>query len=402
MTGPDPFIVQPIVGTLDSTVILPGSKSLTNRALIVAALADGTSVLRGVGLSDDTEAMMGALRGLGIQVEVAGTMVTVHGRGGRVDVPAESLDANMSGTSARFLLPMLAVAGAGTLTGHAQMRGRPMADLTEALRGLGAALEGDALPITVGSGITTRSVSIGAEISSQFISGLLLSAPAFPFGLELTLVGSPVSQPYIDMTIAVMHAFGAEVDVEPSRIIVAPVAYKAIEYLIEPDASTASYPLAAAAIVGGRVTVAGLGSRSVQGDADFANRVLSPMGASVFVDETSIEVRGSGNLDALTVDLRDMSDTAPTFAALAAKARGKSSVHGIGFIRTTKESDRVQGSVDELRRLGIAASVDSDGFSVVGGPHMHAAIETSDDHRMAMGFALIGLTGGSLAVDDPD
>lgn len=376
--------VEPIAGTLDSTVVLPGSKSLTNRALIVASLAEGTTTLTGVGLSDDTEAMMKCLGLLGIETSVSGTTVTVKGRGGELDVPPSELDANQSGTSARFLLPMLAIAGSGTLTGHEQMRARPMGDLTTALRGLGSTVESDVLPISVSLGVTGSEVSIGAEVSSQFISALLLCAPAFPQGLDLTLVGTPVSQPYIDMTISVMEAFGANVDALPNRIVVAGGGYDAQTYAIEPDASTATYPLAAAAIVGGRVTVAGLGSASLQGDAEFATRVLEPMGASVFVDDDSIEVRGSSILEALDVDLGDMSDTAPTFAALAAKARGTSSVTGIGFIRTTKESDRVQASVDELSKLGIAASVDDDGFTVEGGAHTPARVDTYEDHRMAM------------------
>ena len=327
--------------------------------------------------------------------------MTVHGNGGQLAVPTAELDANQSGTSARFLVPMLAVAGSGTLTGHEQMRARPMADLTEALRGLGATVESDTLPISVTSGVTGREVSIGAEVSSQFISALLLCAPAFPEGLDLTLVGTPVSQPYIDMTIAVMEAFGASVDATPGRIVVGATGYDAMTYAIEPDASTATYPLAAAAVVGGRVTVSGLGSASLQGDAEFASRVLEPMGATVFVDEDSIEVRGSGLLDPLSVDLGDMSDTAPTFAALASKATGTSAVTGIGFIRTTKESDRVQASVDELNRLGVSATVDDDGFTVVGGDHTPAAVETYEDHRMAMALALIGLSHDSVEVTDP-
>ena len=372
----DQITVSPIVGALDLDVPLPGSKSLTNRALIVAALAKGRSTLAGVGLSDDTRAMIGALELVGVGCAVDGTTVVVEGAGGQLESPTDELDANQSGTSARFLLPLLAIAGGGTLTGHEQMRARPMGELAQALRDLGATVENDFLPMTVSGSLSGRKVSIGAEVSSQFISGLLLAAPAFPDGLDLTLVGTPVSQPYIDMTVAVMEAFGAVVEATPNRIVVEASGYTAAEYSIEPDASTATYPLAAAAIVGGRVKVLGLGSSSTQGDVDFAERVLAPMGASVFVESDSIEVRGSGILDPLTVDLGDMSDTAPTFAALAAKADGTSAVTGIGFIRTTKESDRVQASVDELNRLGVEASIDADGFSVVGGPHTPAAVDT--------------------------
>lgn len=393
--------VTPIVGALNIDVRLPGSKSLTNRALITAALASGRSTLTGVGLSDDTRAMIAALELLGVRCAIEGTTVVVDGAGGHPSTPSGALDANQSGTSARFLLPLLAVAGGGTLTGHEQMRARPMGELAQALRDLGATVDDDSLPMTVAGTPTARKVSIGAEVSSQFISGLLLSAPAFAEGLELELVGTPVSQPYIDMTIAVMEAFGAVVDATPNRIVVDGSGYSATDYAVEPDASTATYPLAAAAIVGGRVKVLGLGSSSTQGDIDFAERVLAPMGASVFVDFDSIEVRGSGLLDPLTVDLGDMSDTAPTFAALAAKADGTSSVTGIGFIRTTKESDRVQASVDELNRLGVDARIDDDGFSVVGGQHSPAAVDTYEDHRMAMSMALIGLTHDSVTVNDP-
>ncbi len=391
--------VTPIEGALDLDVVLPGSKSLTNRALIVAGLTNGNSVLTGVGLSDDTRAMIGALEAIGIEVSVEGTTVTIAGRS-EPYLPTEPLDANQSGTSARFLLPVLALAGGGTLTGHEQMRARPMGELAQALRDLGAEVDTDNLPMTVSGKVTGREVSIGAEVSSQFISGLLLAAPAFPNGLDLTLVGTPVSQPYIDMTVGVMRAFGAEVDAQPNRITVEGSGYWPTKYHIEPDASTATYPLAAAAIVGGRVKVLGLGSRSTQGDAEFAERVLAPMGADVWVEKDSIEVRGSGVLDALNVDLGDMSDTAPTFAALAAKARGTSSVTGIGFIRTTKESDRVQASVDELNRLGVEARVDDDGFTVVGGAHTPSAIDTYEDHRMAMSMALVGLTHDEVIVKE--
>jgi len=394
--------VDPIDGVLNSTVVLPGSKSLTNRALIVAALADGRSTLSGVGLSDDTQAMIGALEALGIDCKVEGQSVIVEGGGGQLAAPTQPLDANQSGTSARFLLPLMAIAGSGTLTGHEQMRARPMGELAQALRDLGVEVDSDALPMSVSGEIQGTTVSIGAEVSSQFISALLLCAPAFPNGLELSLVGTPVSQPYIDMTIGLMEAFGAEVDAQPNRIVVESTGYNPTEYAIEPDASTATYPLAAAAIVGGRVTVSGLGSSSLQGDVEFAARVLEPMGASVFVDADSIEVRGSGILDPISVDLGDMSDTAPTFAALAAKASGTSSVSGIGFIRETKESDRVQASVTELQRLGVEATVDADGFTVVGGMHTPATVETYEDHRMAMSLALIGLTHDSVRIADPD
>ena len=408
MTEIDERVVEPIVGALNADVTLPGSKSITNRALITAALAEGTTTLTGVGLSDDTHAMIGALSCVGVETEIAadGTTLTVHGVGRNLVAPQQVLDANMSGTSARFLLPVLGLIGSGTLTGHEQMRARPMATLCQALTDLGATVDSESLPITVSAPVTGSAVEIDASVSSQFISALLLAAPLFPDGLTLTLTGTPVSTPYVSMTIAVMESFGASVETSERHgeqvIVVAPTGYTATAYDIEPDASTATYPLAAAAIVGGRIRVRGLGQKSLQGDAAFAERVLAPMGATVFVEDDYIEVRGSGLLDPVDVDLGDMSDTAPTFAALAAKADGVSSVTGIGFIRTTKESDRVQGSVDELNRIGVSATVDNDGFTVTGGSHQNATVQTYEDHRMAMAFALVGLTNGPITIHDPN
>ena len=392
--------IEPIEGTLDAEVTLPGSKSLTNRALIIAALARGTTILEGVGLSDDTEAMLAALQAIGVRVSIEGTTVTLDSSNG-LSAPEAPLDARMSGTTARFLVPLIAAAGGGEVTAHAQMRGRPMKDLADALRALGVRVDGDALPLVVSGRVNGSSVSIAPGVTSQFISALLLSAPAYPDGLDLHLDGAAVSRPYIEMTVGVMRTFGADVDVRSDRIVVSPGGYAARRYAIEPDASTASYPLAAAALVGGRVTILGLGSASLQGDAEFARRVLEPMGVSVYVDPYQIEVRGSGVLDAIDVDLADMSDTAPTFAALAAKACGTSRATGIGFIREGKESDRVDNPVTELSRLGISASVDPDGFSITGGSHHHAAVETYEDHRMAMSLALLGLVESPVTILDP-
>ncbi|MDW3179375.1 MAG: 3-phosphoshikimate 1-carboxyvinyltransferase [Acidimicrobiia bacterium] len=398
---PDELMISPIEGTLDADVIVPGSKSLTNRALVIAALCDGTSTLRGVGLSDDTEAMISAIRDMGVAVTVDGSAVTVVGRGGSLDIPSSTLDARMSGTSSRFLIPMLAVAGGGSIDGHEQLRRRPKHELNSALRSLGIEISNDRLPLTV-SGVVTGSVtSIRAGVSSQFTSALLLSAPRFPMGLTLELVGDRVSQPYIDMTIGIMRQFGATVELRDDLIVVSPGGYVGRDHQIEPDASTATYPLSAAAIVGGRVAIVGLGSASLQGDAEFAQRVLAPMGVDVHVDDDRIEVRGSGMLDPIDVNLADMSDTAPTFAALAARANGTSSVTGIGFIKEGKESDRVGNPVTELTRLGLSASVDEDGFTIRGGKHKHAVVETYEDHRMAMSLALLGLVDEPVTISDP-
>ncbi len=393
--------VTPIAGTLDADVRLPGSKSITNRALVAAALATGSSTLVGIGRSDDTDAMIMVLRALGVDIAVEGTVATVAGSGGELDAGA-GLDARQSGTTARFAAPLLVAAGGGRLDGHPQMRARPMADLVAAMRQLGASVDSDRLPMKVSiDGAVGARAEIPADVSSQFISALLLAGPALPDGLDLTLTGRPVSTPYIEMTLAVMAAFGVTVERSGDRYVVPPGGYTAVRYQVEPDASTATYPLAAAAMVGGRVRVEGLGRHSVQGDFGFAD-VIEAMGAAVHVDDQYVEVRGSGALRALTVDLGDMSDTAPTFGALAARAVGESHATGIGFIRTTKESDRVGATVTELERLGIEAAEEPDGFAVTGGSHHHAIVHTYDDHRMAMALSLLGLVEEPVTIDEPD
>lgn len=394
-------IVSPIDGALDSDVRLPGSKSIGNRALVVAALASGTSTLENLAASDDVLAMVSCLRLLGAEIDLVGTTASIKGVSGQPTVPEMHLDANQSGTTARFLLPVLALCGGGTLTADQQMRARPMADQVTALRKLGAELTAEALPITVTKAVSGERVDIAADTSSQFVSGLMLMGGVLPNGLVLELVGAPVSRPYMDMTAAVMRAFGVAVEWAANTIRVEPGGYHGRTYEIEPDASTATYPLAAAAIVGGRVRVGGLGSASIQGDVGFAD-VITSMGADVRVEPNGIEVRGSGELHGVDVDLGDMSDTAPTFAALAAKARGVSRATGIGFIRDSKESDRVAGVVAELTRAGVDATLDDDGFTVLGGPHHSVEIETYDDHRMAMSMALLGLTSSTISITNSE
>ncbi|MBT8208166.1 MAG: 3-phosphoshikimate 1-carboxyvinyltransferase, partial [Acidimicrobiia bacterium] len=284
-------VVRPIVGSLDADVVLPGSKSIANRALVGAALASGQSTLRNIADSDDVVAMISSLRSLGAEIHHEETTATVVGVAGRPAPPQSPLNANQSGTTARFLLPVLALAGSGTLTAHEQMLSRPMADQVAALRALGAELTAESLPISVRASVTGRSVEVASSTSSQFVSGLMLIGGCLPDGLDLHLQGEPVSQPYITMTAEVLRAFGASVEWQGDHIRIAGGGYVGREYDVEPDASTATYPLAAAAIVGGRVRVVGLGSDSIQGDVGFAS-VISSMGANVRVTSDAIEVRG--------------------------------------------------------------------------------------------------------------
>jgi 3-phosphoshikimate 1-carboxyvinyltransferase len=282
-----------------------------------------------------------------------------------------------------------------------------MSDGIDALRSLGVSVtdEGEPghLPVTVegppsAGGLAT--LAVPGDASSQFLSGLLLSAPAWPGGLRLTVDGELVSRPYIDMTVDVQRAFGAEVIVEDDAWTVGPTGYRAAHYRIEPDASAASYFFGAAAVCGGRVTIDGLGRRSLQGDLGFVD-VLAQMGCVVEQSERSTTVIGPppGELRSVDVDMRHLSDTAPTLAAVAVFADGPSRLTGIGFIRR-KESDRIGDVARELRRCGIAVDEEGDGMVVHPGDPRPARLATYDDHRLAMSFALLGLRAPGIEIAD--
>lgn len=420
------FEVVPLDRRPDAVIRVPGGRSVTNRALVAAALAEGRSTLVGAGRSDDTDAMVDCLRGLGATISMpdvdgsdpaVATTITVEGIAGRPVGPAE-LFTRLSGTTSRFVTPVAALAGAPVrIDALAPMRRRPMGDLVDALRALGVTVveEGEPghLPLVVTGPATGDLVAVPGTSSSQFLSGLLLAAPAMPRGLTVRRTTDRlVSAPYVDMTVAVMAAFGADVRLAADgTAVVAPGGYRAVDYPVEPDAATANYFLAAAAITGGRVTVPELPGAALQADAAFVD-VLGAMGASIERRGRDTTVTGPAPgpdgrvaLRGGTFDLTDLSDMAPTLAAVAAFARERVEVTGVGFIRG-KESDRIAASVTELRRCGVAAEETDDGFVVwpdgAESAAVHgAAFQTYDDHRMAMSFALIGLVVPGVAVADP-
>ncbi len=411
------YRVTPLPGPVDAVVRVPGSKSITNRALVAAALADGRSRLEGVLFADDTEAMLGTLAALGFDLDIdrASETVVVDGRGGAVPDGPAALDARSSGTTSRFLIPLLALgAGPYTLDGSEQLQARPMADGLDAIERLGALVTALGQPGHLPVRIEGRSpgrpsargsaggaeVRVPGSVSSQFLSGLLLAAPCLPRGLTILIDGELVSRPYVDMTIAVMASFGAEIErPDATTIRVAPTGYRARTYAIEPDASAASYFFAAPAIVGGRVTVVGLGTQAVQGDVQFVD-ALELMGATVDRGPDAITVAGGGALLGVDVDFTDISDTAQTLAAVAAFADGSTTVTGIGFIRR-KETDRIAAVVHELRACGVGADELPDGFRVTPRPVTAARVRTYEDHRMAMSFALLGLRVEGIEIEDP-
>ncbi|MBW6434113.1 3-phosphoshikimate 1-carboxyvinyltransferase [Actinoplanes hulinensis] len=398
----DVLAVAPLTRPVDATVRPPGSKSITNRALLCAALADGTSTLSGVLFADDTRAMMGAVGALGATVTLSerDRTVVVRGIDPGTASRAATIDARQSGTTSRFLLPAAALLGGRTVVdGSEQLRARPFGPVLGALRQIGARVEEldrpGFLPAAVTGPAHGGPVEVSGHISSQFLSGLLMAGPLMDRGIDVTLASPLVSVPYVEMTKAVMAAFGVTV----TGLTVPAGAYRAADYAIEPDASAASYFLGAAAITGGRVTVSGLGTGSLQGDVRFAD-VLERMGASVTRTADAVTVRGGDRLRGIDVDMADISDTAQTLAAVAVFADGPTRVRGIGFIRG-KETDRVGAVVTELRRAGIDAVEDPDGFTIHPGAPRPTRFATYDDHRMAMSLSLIGLRAPGIEITDP-
>ncbi len=393
-----------------AAVRVPGSKSLTNRALIVAAMADGPSVLSGALDSEDTRVMVESLRRLGIGVEhdPANAVIRVQGCGGTIPASTASLEIANSGTSLRFLAAMVA-AGRGTyhLDGTARMRQRPVADLLAALNGLGADARSDlgtgCPPVTVrADGLDGGFAFVKGDVSSQFLSGLLMT---LPYARDITTVevqGVLVSQPYVTMTLAVMKDFGVLVENRKfRRFDVRPAHYRGREYAVEPDASAASYFFAVAAVTGGTITVEGLGKSSVQGDLGFVD-VLEFMGCKVDRQPDRTTVTG-GPLRAVDVDMNAMSDTVMTLGVVALFAEGVTRIRNVGHIRH-KESDRIAAQAVELRKLGAEVEEQPDGLVINPPPaeHLHgASIATYDDHRMAMSFAVAGLRIPGVTILDP-
>lgn len=405
---PDPLPIA-TRGPLAACVRVPGSKSLTNRALLVAALARGTSRLRGALESDDTEVMLRALARLGCAVDARGDVWHVEGRDGHLAKPAETLDTGNSGTTARFLTAAATLAdGPVRIDGDARMRERPISDLVDALTALGArcAVEGQrgCPPVRVeGGGLPGGSATIDARRSSQYVSAILLAAPYARRDVRLRAEGGVVvSRPYVDLTLRLMRDFGAHAEWSaPDALFVeAGRTYRGRDYAIEADASAAAYPFCAAAIAGGRVRVEGIAADSLQPDFRLLD-LLGRMGCRVLRGPDFAEVSGPADgLRAIDVDMNDLPDAALALAVVALFARGTTHIRNVANLRI-KESDRLAALETELRRLGADARADADSLSVTPGPLHGARIRTYGDHRMAMAFALAGLRVPGVAIQDP-
>ncbi len=391
-------------------VRLPGSKSISNRALLLAALADGTTSLSGLLDADDTRVMIEALHALGIAIRREGDALRVSGCGGRFPVRSAELFVGNAGTATRSLTAALAFAdGRYRIDGVARMRERPIGDLVEALNALGARIgyEGQAgcppLLIEPARQLLRDEVAIRGTVSSQFVSGLLMAAPlvAPEQGLRVVVAGELISQPYVAMTLAMMKRFGVEVRRAGDTFIVPRARYTSPgELAVEGDASSASYFLALGLLAGGPVRVEGVGRDSVQGDVAFAE-LLRAMGASIEVGLDWIEARAGDQLRAVDWDCTSIPDAAMTAAVVAMFAPGRTTLRGIHSWRV-KETDRIAAMATELRKLGAAVEEGADRITV-GGPTMlrEATIDTYDDHRIAMCFALAAAGGVAVHIRDP-
>jgi len=405
-----PVITRPFT----SAITPPGSKSLTNRAMVLAALAAGPCTLRNVLFADDTEVMIDCLVRLGFAVTVdrATHTVSVAGQGGRIPAEAAELYCGNSGTTIRFVSAMVSVGrGRYLLDGNPRMRQRPIRGLIDILKNLGVRV---AYPIAEGfppveiiaESLPGGLLTYGSEQSSQYLSAVLMAAPYARFETHVDLIGQQTSWPYVAMTLQLMDVFGHTPELErddwgnPKQIIIPQGQYAPTDYNVEPDASNASYFLAAAAIhPGATVTIQGLGASSLQGDIGFAH-VLEGMGAFLIFAKDSIEITGMDELKGIEVDLLSMPDMAQTLAVVSLFAKGQTIIRGLHTLKV-KETDRIQALATELRKLGAEIDAGEDYLAITPPDKITPAeIDTYDDHRMAMSFAIAGTRAQGVLIKD--
>jgi 3-phosphoshikimate 1-carboxyvinyltransferase len=408
------FAISPISHPLNAIVRVPGSKSMTNRALLIAALAKGTTRLTNALFSDDSRYFAEALQALGFDVSFDPDCheMTVTGLGGRIPAPHAELFIGNAGTAARFLSAFLTLGnGEYVLDGDERMRERPIGDLVSALEKLGAKIEPlfthHSTVITppvkvIASGLPGGKTTVAGDISSQFLSALLMVAPYAKTPVEITVSTELNSKPYVDMTIAVMRDFGVDVSRNGYQSFQIPLTHYATRntYSIESDASAASYFFAAPAILGGSVRVENISRNSKQGDIAFLD-VLRQMGCSIAESDNSLLVSRFSKLNGIDIDMRDIPDTAQTLAAIAPFASSPTRIRGIASARV-KETDRVAATCAELARLGVKVKEHPDGMTIYPCEKFEPAIiQTYNDHRMAMAFSLIGLRVPSVTIENP-
>jgi 3-phosphoshikimate 1-carboxyvinyltransferase len=411
---PEQLTIEPLARPPCASVHVPGSKSISNRALVLAALTSRQYVacaLRGIQRGEDTEVMIASLRKLGFQIEADWNRLdplvwVISEEGERIPTRGADLFVANSGTTMRFLTAMVSLGhGRYRLDGVPRMRERPIKDLLLALRQLGVRAwseQGNGCPPVLldADGLKGGQARIKGDISSQFLSGLLLAAPFAETAITIEIEGELVSWPYVAMTVNMMRQWGLEVETKAGACFHIPGRQRSglSSFAIEPDASSASYFWAAAAITSGQVRVCNLTTHSLQGDVRFVE-VLGNMGCNVVRGETDITVRGSP-LRGIDVDMNDISDTVLTLAAVACFAEGPTTIRNVAHIRH-KETDRLTALATELRRVGVGVEEFEDGLTITPGPLHGTGIETYNDHRMAMSMALIGLRVPGIVIKNP-
>ena len=405
MFPPGPFAIAKLSAPVDRIWQIPGSKSITNRALVLAALADGTTRLEGVLESDDTRYMQQALLELGIEVrKLSATTLEIEGGRQRLRAPNRPLFVGNSGTTVRFLTALAClVDGPVTLLGDDAMAKRPIQDLVAGLTQLGVKIDcpTGCPPLTVyGGKLPGGRLSMRGDRSSQYFSALLLAGALSDGETELTVDGKLVSRPYVEITRRMVEDFGGKIEVTENGFWWrGGGSYTARGYSIEPDASSASYAFAFAAATGSRIQVPGLGPGALQGDYGFVD-LLERMGATVERAVERTTVQGGAPLVGIDADMFHISDTVMTLAAIAPLARGPTTIRNIANIRI-KETDRLAATVTELGRLGQQVSSGDDFFRVVPRPLTPAVVHSYKDHRMAMSFAILGAAHGGVSIEDP-
>ncbi|WP_202079992.1 3-phosphoshikimate 1-carboxyvinyltransferase [Caldalkalibacillus salinus] len=401
--------VTPVADPISGRITVPGSKSYTNRALIIAALATGTSKLKGILRSDDSYWCIDALRRLGVSIDVDGDEVTIQGTGGEWPTDKGELFIGAAGTIARFLPGALAVKSSGqwTVDGIEQLRKRPLRPLIDGLKSLGADItslsESEGLPLVVkGTGLSGGTVQVPGNVSSQFLSGLLIASACARDKVTINVIGGLVQPAYIGITLQLMRAFGAHIqhDEDYTTFTVHPTGYEARDTVLEADASTACYFLSVAALTQGTVRIENVGYHSHQPDAKFID-VLQRMGCQTVKHDTYLEVTGPKQLrGGFEVDMKPMSDQALTVGALAPFADKPITVTNVAHIRK-HESDRIAVICQALANMGLNVEENTDGFTVYPGDLHGAKLDPHDDHRNAMVFALLGLKVPDIQILDP-
>lgn len=394
------------ISNIDARVCVPGSKSLTHRAFIVAALANGKSHLENILYAEDTMHTVSALKQMGVEIEINGKTATIIGRAGKFSAPKKEIYLGNSGTSMRLLTAICALGqGRFVLTGDSRMKQRPIGDLLDALALLGVSAysidKNGCPPVAIEAmGIMGGNTRIETSISSQFLSGLLLAAPYAKNDVTIEVIGHLPSKPYVDLTLKIVEDFGVKVHYEDYKYFFIPSGqlYKARDYTIEGDLSSASYFFAAAAILGGKVTVSPINIDSKQPDIGFLG-ILKEMGCKIMAKRGEVTVIG-GDLRGICVDMNAMPDLVPTLAVVASFAKGETIIKNVAHLRA-KECDRLSAIAKELAKMDIKIDEREDSLIIKGGSPKGVIIETYNDHRIAMGFAIAGLKVPGIKIINP-